>query len=277
VRRIALTAVVALAAAGCGSSSSSSPTISIGAARTYHFADFRLERATAGRPVRLSFAIDQPSGGPITAYRTGAGPHTGVHVIVVRQDLGAIIHKHPPPDTNGTVSEEITFPTGGRWRLIADVYPAQGPRNFQLPRWITVAGKAPPPASLPTRSQVTVGGDRFVMRSHPPLRAIEAAFLTVSVTDANGRPARFTPWFGALAHAIFFREGTLDYFHTHVCGAETTGCTATFGPARVTGTSTKPGILRVGVLLPVSGTWRLFLQCRVNGQIVTAPFTLVVR
>jgi hypothetical protein len=45
----------------------------------------------------------------------------------------------------------------------------------------------------------------------------------------------------------------------------------------VTGTSTAPGVLRVGVLLPLSGTWRLFLQCRVNGQVVTAPFTLVVR
>jgi hypothetical protein len=278
VRRLALgvlLAAVGVGAAGCGSSSA--PTITIGVARTYHFADFKLDNPVAGRPVKLSFAIDQPSGGPITAYRTGAGPHTGVHLIIVRQDLGAIVHKHPPPEADGTVSEDITFPTGGRWRLIADVYPAQGPRNFQLPRWITVGGKVPPPAPLTTPAKVTVGGDRFVLRNHPPLRAIQAAFLTVSVTDANGRPARFTPWFGALAHAIFFREGTLDYFHTHVCGAGTTGCTATFGPARVTGTSTTPGILRVGVLLPLSGRWRLFLQCRVNGQVVTAPFTLVVR
>jgi hypothetical protein len=200
-----------------------------------------------------------------------------VHVIIVRQDLGAIIHKHPPPRADGTVSEDITFPTGGRWRLIADVYPAQGPRNFQLFRWITVAGKTPPPAPAKTGSTVTVGGDRFVLRRHAPLRAIQAAFLTVDVTDANGRPARFTPWFGALAHAIFFREGTLDYFHTHVCGAGTTGCTSTFGSARVTGTSTAPGVLRVGVLLPLSGTWRLFLQSRVNGRVVTAPFSLVVR
>jgi hypothetical protein len=49
------------------------------------------------------------------------------------------------------------------------------------------------------------------------------------------------------------------------------------GATRVTGRSTAPGVLRVGVLLPVSGTWRLFLQTRVNGQVVTAPFTLVVR
>jgi hypothetical protein len=275
VKRVALLLLVAVTAAGCGSSSG--PTVSIGAARTYHLADFSLENPAAGRPAHLSFAIDQPSGGAITAFKTGAGPHTGVHVIIVRQDLGAIIHRHPPPEANGTVADDVTFPTGGRYRVVVDVYPAQGPRNFQLFRWITVPGKAPPPTPRMTRSEVSVGGDRFVMRSHPRLRAIQAAFLTVSVTDRNGKPARFTPWYGALAHAIFFREGSLDYFHTHVCGAGATGCTATFGATRVTGTSTVPGVLRVGVLLPLSGTWRLFLQCRVNGQVVTAPFTLVVR
>jgi hypothetical protein len=279
VRRAALVALVgsaAFAAAGCGSSSSAGPTVSVGAARTYHLADFALDKPVAGRPAKLSFAIDQPSGAPITAYRTGPGPHTGVHVILVRQDLGAIIHKHPRPTANGTVSEDITFPTGGRWRLIADAYPAQGPRNFQLFRWITVGGKAPAAAPQPQGSAVTAGGDRFVMGKHAPLRAIQAAFLNVKVTDANGQRSRFTPWFGALAHAIFFREGTLDYFHTHVCGAGTTGCTAAFGP-RVVGSSTAPGRLRVGVLLPVAGTWRMFLQTKINGQVVTAPFTLAVR
>jgi hypothetical protein len=30
------------------------------------------------------------------------------------------------------------------------------------------------------------------------------------------------------------------------------------------------------VLVPLAGVWRLFLQCRVDGQVITAPFTLVV-
>jgi hypothetical protein len=32
----------------------------------------------------------------------------------------------------------------------------------------------------------------------------------------------------------------------------------------------------VGVLLPGSGTWRMFLQCQVDGKVLTAPFTLQV-
>jgi hypothetical protein len=277
VRRLAALVVLAAAAAGCGSSSG--PTVTVGAARTFQLAGFSLPKSVAGEPARLSFRIDQPSGAALTAYRTGAGPHTGVHLIFVRSDLGAIVHKHPPIAPDGTIAEDIVFPSAGRYRMVADVYPQlAGPlRNFQLFRWITVGGKPAPRAPVATASTVTVDGYRFVLHPHPPLRAIEAAFLRFTVTDPNGKPARFTPWFGALAHAIFFRAGSLDYFHTHVCGAGATGCTSVLGATRVTGRSTAPGVLRVGVLLPVSGTWRLFLQTRVNGQVVTAPFTLVVR
>ena len=54
------------------------------------------------------------------------------------------------------------------------------------------------------------------------------------------------------------------------------GCTSILGATKVTGTSTTPGHLRVGVLVPVPGTWRLFLQTRVDGRILTVPFTLTV-
>ena len=101
-------------------------------------------------------------------------------------------------------------------------------------------------------------------------------FLTVTVSDPQGRPARFTPWFGALAHAIFFRAGSLDYFHTHVCARGASGCTSFLGGTKVAGRSATPGKLTVGVLVPVPGIWRLFLQCRVGGHVLTAPFTLRV-
>jgi hypothetical protein len=100
--------------------------------------------------------------------------------------------------------------------------------------------------------------------------------MTATVRDPSGRPVNFTPWYGALAHAIFFRKGSLDYFHTHVCGPSTPGCTSILGGTKVTGTSTTPGKLQVGVLLPIGGTWRLFLQFQAGGRILTAPFTLKV-
>jgi hypothetical protein len=273
--RVLLVVLIALLA-GCGSSSGGQ--IEIGAARTYRLADFSPQQFAAGKPQQVSFTIDQPSGEPLTNYRTGPGPHTGIHLIIVRSDLGAIVHKHPPIGPDGRLDETVTFPSPGRYRVVVDAYPQlNGPlRNFQLFRWITVKGKYSPKPLPPFSPTDSVSGYRFTLHNPPALRAIKPAFLQISVTRPDGSPAPFTPWFGALAHAIFFRAGSLDYFHTHVCNEGMTGCTSVLGPTRVTGTATK-GRLRVGVLLPVSGTWRLFLQCRVDGRVLTAPFTLKVR
>jgi hypothetical protein len=215
----------------------------------------------------------------LTSYKTGSGPHTGVHLIIVRNDLESIIHRHPPIGPDGRIAETVTFPSPGRYRVVVDAYPNLGGplRNFQLFRSITVAGKAVQNPLPPFRPTVDVGGYRFTLHDPPALHAIRPAFLQLSVTRPDGSPAVFTPWFGALAHAIFFRSGTLDYFHTHVCSAGMTGCTSVLGPTRVTGSATRPGRVRVGVLLPVPGTWRLFLQCKVDGHVLTAPFTLKVR
>jgi hypothetical protein len=269
--------LVTLALIGCGSSGSNK--VVVGPALTYHLAQFTPVTFSANRPHRVSFTIDQPSGEPLTSYRTGPGPHTGVHLIMVRSDLAALVHTHPPIGADGKISGEVTLPAPGRYRVIVDAYPnLNGPlRNFQLSRSITVRGRAVSRPLPPFRPTVDVSGYRVTLRSPPPLHAIRPAFLTATVTRPDGSAARFTPWFGALAHAIFFRQGSLDYFHTHVCAAGMTGCTSVFGGARVTGSSTSPGRLRIGVLLPVPGTWRLFLQCKVDGRILTAPFTLRVR
>ena len=161
-----------------------------------------------------------------------------------------------------------------------DAYPnpdTSEQRNFQLFEDVSVQGvvvqqKEPPPFE-PT---VTLDGYTITMDGPPKLAAVEAAFLTITVKDPQGRPAKFTPWFGALAHAIFFRSDSLDYVHTHVCEPGATGCTSNIGGAQVSGTESAPGTLRVGVLVPAPGTWRLFLQCKVDGHVLTAPFTLTV-
>jgi hypothetical protein len=263
--------------AGCGSSSAGPKAPTVQAAHTFGLEDFS-PAGSIPKESTLSFVIKQPSGAPLTAFRRGPGPHTGVHLIIVRSDLGVIIHRHPPIGAGGRIEQALAFPTPGRYRLVVDAYPKLpgSYRNFQLFRWITVAGDYKPGALPPSRSSATVDGYRFVLRSRPLLRALQASFLKIDVTDPSGRPARFTPWYGALAHAIFFRAGSLDYFHTHICSPGAAGCTSTLGGTRVTGSSSTPGKLTVGVLVPVPGTWVLFLQCQVNGHVLTAPFTLKV-
>jgi hypothetical protein len=279
MRRILLVAAGLMLLAGCGGSSKPRfPTI--GAARTYQLADFRpAQPAAVGKPTRVSFVIRQPDGQPLTRFRRGSGPHTGVHLIIVRRDLSTIIHRHPPIGPDGTISETITFTKPGPYRVVVDAYPAtSGPqRNFQLFDSLRVAGSYKPQKLPPFSSTQTIDGYRFTMLSRPALHAIQAGFLKFAVLNPDGRPARFTPWYGALAHAIFFRQGSLDYFHTHVCAPGASGCTSVLGGTSVTGSSSTPGKLNVGVLVPVPGTWRLFIQTSADGHVLTAPYTLTVK
>jgi hypothetical protein len=277
-RALPLIAVAALLA-GCAGGSTRPATPTIGKARWFTLQGFQpAAPVSPGRPTTVSFTIDQPSGQPLTTYRTGPGPHTGVHLIIVRDDLSDLIHKHPPVQPDGRVSERIDFPKAGRYRVLVDAYPqlSRPPPNFQLYQQVQVGSTDPTAPVPPFRQTVAVDGYRATMLHKPRLRAVRPTFLDVQVTDPQGKPARFTPYYGALAHAIFFRSGTLDYFHTHVCGPNTPGCTSVVANANLTGKSTKPGRLRLGLLLPVPGTWRLFLQFKSGGQVHTAPYTLKV-
>jgi hypothetical protein len=278
-RWLVLLVAVAIVAAGCGGSSGSKfPTI--GAARTYQLEGFEPSAPVQpGKPAKVSFTIRQPNGKPLTDFKRGSGPHTGVHLIIVRKDLSTIIHRHPPISADGKISDTITFTEPGPYRVVVDAYPnTTGPqRNFQLFGQLNVAGKYTPKKSPAFTPSVTVDGYTVSMKRNPNLHAIQAGFIPITVTGPDGKPAEFTPWYGALAHAIFFREGSLDYFHTHVCAPGASGCTSAIGGATVTGSSTTPGKLDVGVLVPVSGTWRLFLQTKTNGHVITAPFTINVK
>ena len=273
----------ALALAGCGGGGeTSTPTIQ--KALTTHTVDFQpAAPVAAGKPVKVSFRIVQPSGDKLatmTRFRTGSGPHTGVHLIVVRDDLGAIIHRHPPMQPGGKFEQEITFPTPGKYRVVLDVYPATGPApNFQLlDRTITVKGPHKAQPLPPPSTTATVDGYHFKITKVVPakLRAIDPALISMTLIDPRGKPVKLSPWYGALAHAIFFHQGRFEYFHTHVCSPGAGGCASVLAGNKVTGSSATPGKLTVGVILPDSGTWRLFLQLKDGTKLLTAPFTLHV-
>jgi hypothetical protein len=280
VSALALAALAGLAA-GCGGSGSSGPAVTVQAARTYHLTGFGPTAGIkAGKPTLISFTIVQPDGKPLTSYRHGSGPHNGVDLVIVRSDDSHLLYEDTDIHAGGRITQPVVFPAAGRYRVVIDAYPQPSgptsPYNFQLFETVTVAGTARLERPPPSAPSVTVDGYRFTLAGHPALHAIQPAFLTFTVTNPQGAPAVFTPWRGALAHAIFIRQRSLDYFHTHVCPPGATNCTARLGGASVAGTSSTPGRLKVGVLVPVAGIWRLFLLCRPNGKVVTAPFTLHV-
>jgi hypothetical protein len=274
-------ATAVLLPAGCGGSSAG-PSVTVGAAHTYQLANFRPARPVRpGKRTLVSFTIHTPDGKPLTAYKTCCEPHTGVDLIIVRSDNSHVQYLDSDIGANGRITQPVVFPAPGRYRIVIDAYPKRtspnAPFNFQLFTWVNVRGSYHPQAVPAYTASQVVDGYHFQIQGRPRLKAIQANFLNLKVTDPSGHKAVFTPWRGALAHAIFFRAGSLDYSHTHVCSPGSVYCFSALGTVRVSGKATAPGQLKVGVLLPLSGTWRMFLLSYMHGHVLTAPFTLKVR
>ena len=270
-------------AAGCSGSDSAVISVPPGQkAHVYHVSGFTPSAPVAqGKPTTVSFTIIQPNGKALTHYATGAGPHVGVHLIFVRTDLSAIVHLHPPIAADGKITQQVTFPASGPWQLVIDAYlPGSQTtlvnRNFQLYQDIDVTGKHTDKPLGPVRKSVTAGGYTFTIKHLPTLHVAQAQFMDVAVRGPSGQIPTFTPWYGALAHAIFFQRATpqLHYYHTHICSPELALCTV---KGAISGSSPTHGDLRVGMLFPTAGRWRLFLQCQIDGTIITAPFVMDVR
>ena len=278
---VALTLATMIAAAGCGSSGSSITAPRIAPAKTYTLAGFQPAGPfAAGRPTTVSFTIRESSGEPLTNYRTCCEPHDGVDLIIVCSDDSHIQYDDSDIAANGRITQPVTFPAPGSYRVVIDAYPKHtsqdAPINFQLFTHITLKGRYRAQPLPPYNASQTGGGYRFQIQGHPRVKAIEADFLTINVRDPAGRKPAFGSWRGALAHAIFIHHGSLDYFHTHVCSPGSRYCTSALGATKVTGSSSAPGQLKVGVLLPEPGTWRLFLLTYIHRKHLTPTFTLHV-
>ena len=149
---LVIAAVLAAVAAGCGSSSGTSVSVpQVAPARVFTLGNFApTAKIVAGHPTTMAFSVKLPNGKILHSYKTGPGPHTGVHLIIVRKDLAYIIHQHPPIPASGIMHQRVTFPAPGPYRVLVDVYPdiPGGQPNFQLFRNIRVAG-AYHPQKLP--------------------------------------------------------------------------------------------------------------------------------
>ena len=228
----------------------------------------------------LSFTIQQPSGKPLTDYRKCCEPHAGVDLIIVRSDDSHVQYDDSDIAADGKITQPVVFPAPGRYRIVVSAFlPVTNPQNpEQLPalHHRHVRGAYRPQPIPPFRATDIIDGYRFQVQGTPTCTRSKRASSPSRCSTHRDIQVSFTTWRGALAHAIFFREGTLDYFHTHVCSPGAIYCSSVLGATKITGSSNAPGQLKVGVLLPEPGTWRMFLITYMHGRVLTAPYTLHV-
>jgi hypothetical protein len=211
----------------------------------------------AGRKQQLSFRIAGASGAPVTTF---AVVHDKLlHLIVVRRDLTGYQHLHPTMAPDGTWSIDLTLAQPGIYRMIADFTAVVGGQQIAatLGSDLTVAGSyAPAPLSAPVRTAHTAGLD-VVYQGTPDTRSVQP--MLMSVTRPDGKPAALQPYLGAFGHLVMIRQGDLGYVHIHP-------------EPQLVG-----GKVKFWLTAPSRGTYRMFFDFQVAGQVHDAAWTVTIK
>lgn len=212
-------------------------------------------RFDPGEPTDWSFRIVDARGDAVAEYETAHGEPS--HLIIVRRDLSRFQHLHPSLRADGTWNVPgLTLPDPGAYRAFVDVVVDGTPTTLGFDLFASGSGGVEPRPTA-TRRATADGYDVTLLAED--VSAAERCRLTFDVRRDGELVTELAEYLGALGHLVALREGDLAYLHVH---PETTD----------------PGSGRVefGATFPTPGRYRLFLQAKPDGNLVTAAFDVRV-
>ncbi len=256
-------------------------------------AELRTEPAAprAGEPMTLTFDLsDDASGRP--ADDLVSHHEALVHGVLIADDGGSFVHVHPARIAPGRFAVSLTPERAGPLTFYAEIARrGGGTQTLDLP--LVVAGPPPtptPPAPAPTGLH-KVGGYEIEGSTSPGTpRAGEPVSLAFRVLE-DGRPVpALEPWLGMAGHLMVRSADGALFAHLHAAGARNdsgpgqgrSGIAAA-GEAlgvRAEAPSAQPEFgpeVDFGYLFPTAGDYRLWLQVKVDGRVLTLPLEITVQ
>ncbi len=212
-------------------------------------------RFESGTARDWTFRITRADGTVVTEFDDTHGERS--HLIVVRRDLTRFQHLHPTLEPDGTWRVTgFTLPKPGVYRAFVDVVVDGESTTLGFDLFASGAWDAEPRPSL-TRTATAEGYDIELLAEG--LAAGERTRLIFEV-QADGTPvSELDEYLGALGHLVALREGDLAYLHVH--------------PEE---TAPDRGRVAFGAQFPTTGRYRLFLQTKPNGDLITTSFDLTI-
>jgi hypothetical protein len=203
----------------------------------------------------LTFVVTGPDRKPVNTF---AVVHDkSMHMVVARRDLSGYQHLHPTMAPDGTWTVKMNLDRPGLWRAVAD-FTANGAGGAQtavtLGTDLTVAGAYQPVAVPAAAREATVDG--YTVSYEGTLQIGATAPLLFRVFKDGNAVTGLDPYLGSYGHLVFLRQLDLAYVHTH--------------PE----TALSGGAVKFWATAPSTGTYRMFFDFQVNGQVHTAAFTL---
>lgn len=209
-------------------------------------------RFDRGTPQPFSYEIRTLDGRVVTAFEETHGKLS--HLIVVRRDLTHFQHLHPELSQDGAWSQDISFSSAGVYRAFVDVridgHPTTLGTDLFVPGDFQVG-------SRPASTRVAESDGYEVTLTPETVPTGDEVSLEFTVHNEAGQRAELHEYLEAMGHLVALREGDLGYLHVH--------------PEE---TAPESGVIRFRGEFPTAGRYRLFLQAKPEGTLITTPFDL---
>ena len=190
-----------------------------------------------------------------------------VHLLIVDPSLTDYQHIHPTATKNGEWSFSFTPKKEGSYRIWVDGTPIATNTREYLKVDIGNPLKKLPDIDKTTNNIVTLEGYTFGLHFDGPLKAGKASMGQFTVRDRSGQPiAKLEPVMGAFAHIVGFGEDYNSVLHVHPLGEEPTEDSQRGGPN-----------LEFHVEPEKAGFVKLFVQTKIDGKDIFAPFGVMVK
>jgi hypothetical protein len=236
-----------------------------------------------------------------------------MHLFLVRDSGGpGFAHLHPLPADSVSFAASLPPLPAGRYHLFADIVHENGLAQTLVD---SLALGAPKPGawhpSDPDDAYETGGNtggpaapalleDRSQMRWTAPAGGLVAGRpveLDFQVTSPDGKPAALEPYMGMIAHAAVVRTDALVFVHLHPMGTVSAGSALAIelresgdtvrgrlGPRVAAAERTAipamegggPGVIALPYAFPSPGTYRVWVEVRRGGRVLTGVFSVQV-
>jgi hypothetical protein len=201
-----------------------------------------------------------------------------MHLFIVSPDLERMWHLHPDEVRPATFEHPLPELPAGRYELFADLVHRTGVSETVTATFETVGTKGGPLNGDDSRwSAADATRTRIVwLRGEEPLVARRLTLFTFRVDDERGQPAQdLELYMGMPGHAIFVRRDRRVFAHVHPSGSAPMAAleiAATKVAAHAHHGASLPAIVSFPYGFPEPGDYRIFVQVKRAGQIITGAF-----
>jgi hypothetical protein len=206
-----------------------------------------------------------------------------MHLFVLSPNLDRLWHLHPDEAQTGTFEQRLPAVPSGKYAMFADLVHGTGLPETLTAELNTPAIAGPPLAGDDSAWQEgeTTSTKVVWQRGDQPLVPKRLTMFTFQVQDSQGQPVNdLELYMGMPGHAIFVRRDLKVFAHVHPSGSAPMAVIDIAMPqanAHAQHMTTTPSMVTFPYGFPEPGQYRIFVQVKRAGAIITGAFDADVR